>query len=96
MRRSNDREEAPRGAALIGNLFVGWELQPWPLASAATRAALGRVTLARPVATWVVHDLGHTGPIARPMSASCEVERWKANLAVFRPRNSGLRAASAR
>ena len=47
---------------------------------------LGGVTLGQLLPTWVVHDLGHIGQIARAMAKqySTEVGPWVAYLRVLR------------
>ena len=49
---------------------------------------LGQVTLGELLATWVVHDLGHIGQIARVMSGRYrdDVGPWFAYLPVLAPR----------
>ena len=47
--------------------------------------ALGRVSLKELLATWVAHDLGHLGQIARTMARQCvhEVGPWRAYLSIL-------------
>ena len=53
-----------------------------------THPALGTVTLAQLLATWVVHDLDHIGQVARVMSKqySEAVGPWRAYLGILSPR----------
>jgi uncharacterized damage-inducible protein DinB len=62
-----------------------WRLTPDQLALRGTHPELGRVTLAQLLATWVVHDLGHIGQIARVMAKqyTVAVGPWKAYLPVL-------------
>lgn len=53
--------------------------------------ALGKVTLAELLATWVTHDLGHIAQIARVMAKvhKDEVGAWREYLGVLSDRESG-------
>jgi len=55
------------------------------LARTGTHPSLGRVTLRELLATWVVHDLGHIGQIARVMAGRYgpEVGPWREYLPVL-------------
>ncbi len=46
----------------------GFDLQPADLERTGEHPALGAVTLAQLLATWVAHDLGHLAQIARVMA----------------------------
>ena len=61
------------------------ELGPRELALRGRHPELGSVTLAELLATWVVHDLGHLGQIARVQAKrwSAEVGPWRAYLPVL-------------
>jgi|SRR5882672_2114101 len=63
----------------------GWRLTFPQLKLAATHPALGRVTLAELLATWVVHDLGHLAQISRVMAKQYRevVGPWAAYLPVL-------------
>ena len=63
----------------------GWHLTPAQLALRGTHPELGQVTLSQLLASWVVHDLGHIGQIARVMAKqySDAVGPWKAYLPVL-------------
>lgn len=63
----------------------GWRLKPEQLALKGKHPELGQVTLSQLLATWVVHDLGHIGQIARVMAKqySAAVGPWKAYLPVL-------------
>ena len=63
----------------------GWRLTPAQLALQGEHPALGRVTLAQLLSTWVVHDLGHLGQIARVMSKQYreEVGPWRVYLPIL-------------
>jgi hypothetical protein len=69
------------------NLAVlrGWRLTDAQLDRAGRHPELGPVTLRQLVATWVVHDLGHIGQIARVMATqyAVEVGPWHAYLPVL-------------
>jgi uncharacterized damage-inducible protein DinB len=78
-----DRFTELRGQAL--QTVREWRLTPEQLALPGTHPELGRVTLAQLLATWVVHDLGHIGQIARVMAKQYAgaVGPWKAYLPVL-------------
>ncbi len=63
----------------------GWRLTREQLALKGTHPELGQVTLSQLLATWVVHDLGHIGQIARVMAKQYTgaVGPWKAYLPVL-------------
>lgn len=90
--------EATKGEALAELLdtFAGlraanvqtlrdWTLTPALLELPGTHPELGPVTLKQLLATWVVHDLGHIGQVARVMAKQYEREvgPWKAYLPVL-------------
>ena len=62
-----------------------WKLTARQLALEGEHPALGRVTLAQLLATWVVHDLGHLAQTARVMSKQYrdEVGPWRAYLPIL-------------
>ncbi len=63
----------------------GWHLTREQLALRGLHPELGRVTLSQLLASWVVHDLGHIGQIARVMAKqyTIAVGPWKAYLPVL-------------
>lgn len=63
----------------------GWRLTPEQLALRGTHPEFGRVTLSQLLSTWVVHDLGHIGQIARVMAKQYNVAvgPWRAYLPVL-------------
>jgi hypothetical protein len=63
----------------------GWRLGPRELALEGEHPALGRVTLAQLLASWVVHDLGHLAQISRVMAKRYRtaVGPWRAYLPVL-------------
>lgn len=63
----------------------GWRLTPQHLALRGRHPELGLVTLSQLLATWVVHDLGHVGQIARVMAKqyATAVGPWTAYLPVL-------------
>ncbi|HET7378977.1 MAG TPA: DinB family protein [Gaiellales bacterium] len=63
----------------------GWRLTREQLALRGTHPELGQVTLSQLLSTWVVHDLGHIGQIARVMAKqyTAAVGPWKAYLPVL-------------
>jgi hypothetical protein len=63
----------------------GWRLTARELALEGEHPALGRVTLAQLLATWVVHDLGHLAQTSRVMSKQYrdEVGPWRAYLPIL-------------
>ena len=62
----------------------GWRLTEHELALEGEHPALGRVTLAQLLATWVVHDLGHLAQTSRVMAKQWreEVGPWRAYLPI--------------
>src|SRR5512140_3186076 len=66
----------------------GFHLTPEKLNLHGTHPALGDVTMAQLLATWVVHDLGHIAQIARAMAGRYrpDVGPWQAYLPVLDPR----------
>jgi hypothetical protein len=62
-------------------------LGPDELSRCGTHPALGRVTLAQLLATWVVHDLGHLHQIAKCMAHQYRdhVGPWRAYLSILPP-----------
>jgi uncharacterized damage-inducible protein DinB len=62
------------------------DLKPSDFPLRAKHPDLGEVTLGQLLSTWVVHDLGHIGQIARVMSKqySAEVGPWRAYLRVLK------------
>lgn len=65
-----------------------WKLGTAELSRRGLHPDFGEVTLRQLLATWVVHDLGHLGQIARVMSKryAGEVGPWHAYLPVLHPR----------
>jgi len=63
----------------------GWRLGAHELALEGEHPALGRVTLAQLLASWVVHDLGHLAQVSRVMSKRyrAAVGPWRAYLPVL-------------
>ena len=63
----------------------GWRLTPRELALEGEHPALGRVTLAQLLASWVVHDLGHLAQTSRVMAKQYrgEVGPWRAYLPIL-------------
>jgi hypothetical protein len=63
----------------------GLNITPDKLDLRGTHPQLGTVTLGQLLSTWVVHDLGHLGQIARVMSKryADEVGPWKAFLPIL-------------
>ncbi len=64
------------------------------LAREGRHPALGRVTLAQLLATWVAHDLDHLGQIARTMAKAYgpATGPWSAYLSILRDRQTYLEA----
>jgi hypothetical protein len=62
-----------------------WNLTDAALALTGEHPAFGRVTLQQLLATWAVHDLGHTAQIARVMAKQyrAEVGPWRAYLPIL-------------
>ena len=62
-------------------------LDPARLERTGMHPELGRVTLGELIATWVVHDLGHTSQILRVMAREYDVAvgPWKAYLSILKP-----------
>ena len=62
-----------------------WRLGAGDLQRKGRHPALGEVTLEHLLATWVVHDLGHTAQIARAMSKrhANDVGPWKEYLPIL-------------
>lgn len=62
-----------------------WKLGDDQLALRGTHPALGPVTLRQLLATWVAHDLGHIGQVARVMAKQYEREvgPWKEYLPIL-------------
>lgn len=71
-------------AASVGTLR-GWKLTERELALEGEHPALGGVTLAQLLATWVAHDLGHLAQTARVMAKRHRdaVGPWRAYLPVL-------------
>jgi hypothetical protein len=63
----------------------GWRLGARELALEGEHPALGRVTLAQLLATWVAHDLGHLAQISRVLAKQYrdDVGPWRAYLPVL-------------
>lgn len=63
----------------------GWELTARELTLEGEHPALGRVTLAQLLATWVAHDLGHLAQTSRVMAKQYrdEVGPWRAYLPIL-------------
>lgn len=66
--------------------LVSWNLGVTDLERHGRHPELGIVTLRHLLATWVAHDLGHLGQIARVMAKQYAeaVGPWKAYMSVFR------------
>ena len=62
-----------------------WRLTPQDLTRSGRHPDLGPVTLGQLLATWVAHDLGHLGQVARVMAKRYgdAVGPWKAYLPVL-------------
>jgi hypothetical protein len=62
------------------------------LDAVGTHPALGKVTLAELIATWVVHDLNHISQIVRVVAHQFEddVGPWREYLPILHPRGSSL------
>ena len=62
----------------------GWRLTERELALEGEHPALGRVTLAQLLASWVVHDLGHLAQTSRVMAKQYrdEIGPWRAYLPI--------------
>ena len=62
-----------------------WRLSDDQLALTGDHPSLGTVTLRQLLATWVAHDLGHLGQIARVMAKQYrdEVGPWRAYLPIL-------------
>ena len=62
-----------------------WRLSDEQLGLTGEHPALGTVTLRQLLATWVAHDLGHLGQIARVMAKQYreEVGPWRAYLPIL-------------
>jgi hypothetical protein len=65
--------------------LAGWRLTPHELALRGEHPSFGAVTLRQLLATWVAHDLGHIGQIARVMAKQYRdaVGPWRAYLPVL-------------
>lgn len=63
----------------------GWRLTARELALEGQHPALGRVTLAQLLSTWVAHDLGHLAQIARVMAKRYreDVGPWREYLPIL-------------
>jgi hypothetical protein len=63
----------------------GFRLSPGDLAREGVHPELGRVTLSQLLATWVAHDLGHIGQIARVMAKQYgdQVGPWRKYLPIL-------------
>jgi uncharacterized damage-inducible protein DinB len=74
---------ALRAASLA--TLAAWNLTERDLARRGRHPELGAVTLRELLATWVVHDLGHLGQIARVLAKQYggEVGPWRAYLPVL-------------
>ena len=83
-------EFAPLRAANIAALR-GLGIGPGDWQRTGRHPALGKVTLAQLLATWVVHDLGHIGQVARTMAKQYadEVGSWAAYLPILRQGGAG-------
>jgi hypothetical protein len=70
------------------NVLRSWNLTAADLDLAGEHPALGRVTLAQLLSTWVVHDLGHIAQIARVMAKRYrdDIGPWIAYLPVVTDR----------
>lgn len=64
------------------------QLGPSELDLTGTHPELGCVTLRNLLATWAVHDLGHTSQVARTMASPyrSEVGPWRAYLSILDPK----------
>lgn len=65
--------------------LAGWRLTPQDLERRGTHPELGAVTLGQLLATWVAHDLGHLGQVARVMAKryKTDVGPWVAYLPIL-------------
>jgi hypothetical protein len=74
---------ALRGASLA--ILADWRISARDLDRSGRHPELGSVTLRELLATWVVHDLGHLGQIARVLAKQYggAVGPWKAYLPVL-------------
>jgi uncharacterized damage-inducible protein DinB len=68
--------------------LAGLGLVEADLARRGLHPELGTVTIGQLLATWVVHDLGHVGQVARVMSRQYAeaVGPWRAYLSILPPR----------
>jgi len=68
--------------------LAGFRLSAADLERRGQHPALGQVTLAQLLATWVVHDLDHVGQIARVMAKryATAVGPWQEYLSILRDR----------
>lgn len=66
-------------------LLRGWNITERELDLTGEHPAFGTVTLRQLLATWVVHDLGHTAQIARVMAKQyrAEVGPWREYLPIL-------------
>ena len=71
-------------------ILHGWQLTPAQLALEGLHPSLGRVTLSQLLATWVVHDLGHTAQVTRVMAKQYRgnVGAWQQYLPVLSDREA--------
>ena len=78
-----DRFESLRAQSL--KVLKSMNLTPELLGKRGTHPELGVVTLSQLLSTWVVHDLGHVGQIARVMAKQYgeAVGVWKAYLPIL-------------
>lgn len=65
--------------------LAGWRLTPQDLERRGRHPELGAVTLGQLLATWVAHDLGHLGQVARVMAKryKAAVGPWVAYLPIL-------------
>ena len=70
------------------DILEGLELEPADLGRTGLHPDLGVVSLGELLSTWMVHDLGHIGQIARVMARQldAEVGPWRAYLPILAPR----------
>jgi hypothetical protein len=70
-------------------ILSAMNLTPEILQKTGTHPEFGVVTLEQLLATWVVHDLDHTGQIVRTMAKvySNAVGPWNAFLSILKPRS---------
>jgi hypothetical protein len=80
----SSRFDLANAIEVLERTLRGWRLTDRELALEGEHPALGRVTLAQLLATWVVHDLGHLAQTSRVMAKQWreEVGPWRAYLPI--------------